>query len=357
MKKVKKLSLLLLLCFLTTMMFMPMSVSAAAKLNRKSVTMKAGETCTLKVSGTKKKINWTSSNRNIATVSKKGVVKGIKPGKCTITAKYGKKKLTCKVAVRKAPIISVPSTSYTLTTTAKKNIKVTFNGDGSIWYDNNNTDVVACKWSKKWKGNVTTLTITPKENGTAKVKLYDDENKKKSVTLNITVNVPEFNKDPFEKLGTELKKIGFLYEDAYTIINMTDSANGMVVSYNESAGTICFSMIVVSGSSSSSMQMTLYRGSDKCYIYMNATNRVDAIEVEKTTSRSSIRKYGSIHFDYTEEFGKVMELAGIYEPSVREQNTLNRQFRSFLSICEDTIPGTYDGHNVTVTMKDLFPNF
>ena len=357
MKKVKKLSLLLLLCFLTTMMFMPMSVSAAAKLNKKSITLKEDETCTLKVSGTKQKIKWTSSNRSIATVSKKGVVKGVTAGKCTITAKYGKKKLTCKVTVKKAPVLSIANSNYTITSTANKNVKITYRGYKTIWFSNSNTSVVSCKWKKGWKGDVATLILTPKENGTAKIRIYEDKNKKKGITFNVTVNVPEFNKDPFEKLGTELKKIGFLYEDAYTIINMTDSANGMVVSYNESAGTICFSMIVVSGSNSSSMQMTLYRGSDKCYIYMNATNRTDGIEVEKTISRSQLRHYGSIDFDYTEEFGKVMEIVGIYEPSAREQTTLNRQFRSFLTICEDTIPGTYDGHKVTVTMKDLFPNF
>ena len=44
-------------------------------------------------------VTWKSSNKKIATVSKEGVVKGIKAGKCTITAKFGKKKMTFKITV------------------------------------------------------------------------------------------------------------------------------------------------------------------------------------------------------------------------------------------------------------------
>ena len=45
-----------------------------------------------------KKVKWSSSNKSVATV-KKGKVKAVKAGKCTITAKSGKTTLKCLVNV------------------------------------------------------------------------------------------------------------------------------------------------------------------------------------------------------------------------------------------------------------------
>ncbi len=74
------------------------------KLNHTSCTIKTGKTKTLKVISKKNssKITWKSSNKKIATVSKKGLIKAKKPGKVTITAKLGKLKATCKVTVSSA---------------------------------------------------------------------------------------------------------------------------------------------------------------------------------------------------------------------------------------------------------------
>jgi putative cell wall-binding protein len=57
-----------------------------------------GEKITLSVD-TSKSIKWSSSDKSIVTVSKKGVVTGKKSGTVTITAKYGKKKTECIVKV------------------------------------------------------------------------------------------------------------------------------------------------------------------------------------------------------------------------------------------------------------------
>lgn len=52
-------------------------------------TISAGQKTQLKVGGVKaSKIKWTSSNKNVATVSKKGVVTGVSTGKATIKGKY-----------------------------------------------------------------------------------------------------------------------------------------------------------------------------------------------------------------------------------------------------------------------------
>lgn len=74
--------------------------AAKVKLNKTKLTIDKGETYQLKVKNTKKKVTWSSKNKSIATVNKKGVVKGRKAGTTTITAKVGKKKYTCKVTVQ-----------------------------------------------------------------------------------------------------------------------------------------------------------------------------------------------------------------------------------------------------------------
>ncbi len=79
------------------------------KLNKKKVTICVNKVVKLKVKNTKKKVKWKSLNSKVASVNKKGKVKGRKVGKTTIFAKVGKKKLKCKVIVKKAK-------------TAKKNI-------------------------------------------------------------------------------------------------------------------------------------------------------------------------------------------------------------------------------------------
>ncbi|MCR5202118.1 MAG: carbohydrate-binding domain-containing protein [Lachnospiraceae bacterium] len=82
------------------------------KLNKSKVTIKVGKKVTLKLKNAKKKkVKWKSKNKKIATVTKKGVVKGKKKGKTTIIATYKGKKYKCKVTVKKAAASSSPSAS------------------------------------------------------------------------------------------------------------------------------------------------------------------------------------------------------------------------------------------------------
>ena len=77
-------------------------VSAAAKLNKTSVTIEVGERKKVKVKNTTKTVKWRSSDKSIATVTKRGNIDAKAKGECTITATVGKKKLTCKVTVTDA---------------------------------------------------------------------------------------------------------------------------------------------------------------------------------------------------------------------------------------------------------------
>ncbi|MCM1498296.1 MAG: Ig-like domain-containing protein [Clostridium sp.] len=99
----RRISILLAGVLLITILGNAVNTQAAAKerLSQTKVTITVGKSVTLKVKNTKKKVKWSTSNRKVAAVSKKGKVTGKKAGKATITAKVGGKKYTCKVTVKK----------------------------------------------------------------------------------------------------------------------------------------------------------------------------------------------------------------------------------------------------------------
>lgn len=69
------------------------------KISANSLLLPKGKSKKLKISGCSKNIKWYSSNKKIATVSKKGVVKGKKIGNVVITAKVNGKPIGCAVSV------------------------------------------------------------------------------------------------------------------------------------------------------------------------------------------------------------------------------------------------------------------
>ena len=66
------------------------------------VTVGAGETFQLNLKGSTKGIRFSSNNKKVVTVSKKGKIKAYKKGTAVITAKVKTKKKTCKVVVKAA---------------------------------------------------------------------------------------------------------------------------------------------------------------------------------------------------------------------------------------------------------------
>ena len=73
---------------------------AAGKISKKSLELTVGQSKTLKVTGIKGKIKWSTSKKKVATVTAKGKVTAKKAGSATITAKVKGKKFTCKVKVK-----------------------------------------------------------------------------------------------------------------------------------------------------------------------------------------------------------------------------------------------------------------
>ena len=96
----KLVSVLLILFLFINVVPVQSAYAATVKLNKTSITLNVGKTYTLKVTGTKKTVKWSSSDAKIASVSTKGVVKGIKKGSAKITAAVSGKKYTCKVTVK-----------------------------------------------------------------------------------------------------------------------------------------------------------------------------------------------------------------------------------------------------------------
>ena len=144
----------------------------------KKITLKASESVT-----------WKSSDKAIATVSSKGVVKGVKPGKVTITAvsKADKSvKKTWKITVTKNPVKKIKLTAKTTELDLKKTKSVTIKASVSpstaasalTW---TSSDTSVAKVNKKGK-------VTAVGAGKAKITAAatDGSNAKASLTVTVT---------------------------------------------------------------------------------------------------------------------------------------------------------------------------
>ncbi|MCI8307354.1 MAG: hypothetical protein HFH14_04820 [Lachnospiraceae bacterium] len=69
-------------------------------LNKKNVALCTGESYALKLKGGKGKTAWTSSDKSVATVTKKGRIKAVGKGTCTVKCRNKKKVYKCKVKVK-----------------------------------------------------------------------------------------------------------------------------------------------------------------------------------------------------------------------------------------------------------------
>lgn len=166
------------------------------KLNKKKATITAGDTLQLEVIGTTEKVKWSSSDKKVAAVNKKGLVTGKKEGTATITARVGKKKLTCKLTVKKL-ILKVHKDEAEVTEGGKTQVKVTYTEAGTIHWDSSDESVVTCKWQGKWTnhGNDTLLYIYGHKPGTVTITI-SVKPQKKSVKLRVTVKEsPKWDSD------------------------------------------------------------------------------------------------------------------------------------------------------------------
>lgn len=103
-KKMRKTMVTMMMVF-AAMLLMVAPVQAASKTKTTKVTLKAGQSKTLRVK-TAGKVKWSSSNKAIVSVNKKGKIVARRAGKAKITAKYGKKKAVFVVTVKSTPCVA-----------------------------------------------------------------------------------------------------------------------------------------------------------------------------------------------------------------------------------------------------------
>lgn len=148
-------------------------------INYKSVYVIKGKTFQVKLMNVPKgaKVKWSSSNKKVATV-KAGKIKGVGQGICKITAKYKKKKYTCKVKVQRNLIAT--RKTFKGVTLGMINVKVdvqgvTYTDDAKPIYAEKNgkfqMKVYNTKKTAKWKSsNEAVATVSSKGLITAKSK-------------------------------------------------------------------------------------------------------------------------------------------------------------------------------------------
>lgn len=178
MKKIQKISALFLAIVL---MFtaLPLNVEAAAvRLNKTKTTIYVGSSEKLKIKGTSKKVEWSSSDKKTATVSQTGKVSAKRAGTAVIRAKVNKRTYTCRVTVKK-PYLSKTKVSlkegktYQLKLTGTKAVswkssnraKVSVSSKGKITAKKAGTVTITCqgKDKKTYRCKVT-VTKAKKEN-------------------------------------------------------------------------------------------------------------------------------------------------------------------------------------------------
>ena len=104
-KKMKKAMVTMMMVVFAAMLLMVAPVQAASKTKTTKVTLKAGQSKTLRIK-TVGKVKWSSSNKAIVSVNKKGKIVARRAGKAKITAKYGKKKTVFVVTVKSTPCVA-----------------------------------------------------------------------------------------------------------------------------------------------------------------------------------------------------------------------------------------------------------
>ena len=160
-----------------------LSASAAPKLAKKKLTLKTGNAYVLQLKNNTQTPKWTSSKKSVVqivwTSNDRAVLRAKKAGSSKITAQIGKKKLTCKVTVKKDS--SFPKSKTVIvgdTVTLSKSKKGT-------WSVNSNILKLSSTKGKKVK-------VTARQPGTA------------TVSLTIGKKIYKCNKDSIELLHRRL---------------------------------------------------------------------------------------------------------------------------------------------------------
>lgn len=193
------------------------TVQAASKvkISKTKASLEKGSTLQLKISGTKKKVQWSTSSSKIATVNSKGKVTAKKAGTATITAKVDGKKYRCKITVT-TPAIS------------KKTLKLTVKDTYTLKMTGTKKSV---KWSSS-KSSVASVNakgkVTAKKAGTATITAKVGG---KKYTCKVTVVKKPAFASGYQKLNQYITKYGSLNANGNKFISASDYVEGMDITW------------------------------------------------------------------------------------------------------------------------------
>lgn len=137
------------------------ALAAKTKISVSDCILSQGDKIDLNIAGTKEETgSYAADKKQIASVTKKGIVTAKKPGKTSITWTKGSRRLTCTVKVVKAPKISQTALSLEEGTTETLSVLPYGNKNLSVKWSSSNTNVATVK-----KGKVTAVS-----EGSAKIK-------------------------------------------------------------------------------------------------------------------------------------------------------------------------------------------
>lgn len=142
-KTMKKITMMALVV-MTMMVMLIAPVQAASKAKTTKVTLKAGQSKTLRVK-TAGKVKWSSNNKAIVTVNKKGKIVARRAGKAKITAKYGKKKAVF--------VVTVKSSTPCMASSIRKESETMYMVDRTEWGADGSSSTSSYyyySWSKVW---------------------------------------------------------------------------------------------------------------------------------------------------------------------------------------------------------------
>ena len=186
---------------LASICFIPDVDAGTPTLNLSNATyyIETGKSFAIKLNGIKaNKVKWSSSNKSVATVSKKGVVKGIKKGTATITGKYNKLKFQVVVTVA-----AKNSGKYKL-----KDLEVEYKGTQYVTYNEEYCWAITFKFTNKSSSPVSFSDYFESEVYINNIEegYYEDNEKvniKNGASLDVTFFIPVKSGDKLEyKLKT-----------------------------------------------------------------------------------------------------------------------------------------------------------
>ena len=138
-----------------------------------SLTLKKGKTSTLKPASSWKNVKYSTSNKKIVTVDKKGKVKGVSAGTAKITVKSGSKRAVCTITVPGTTAIKNIKSSINVkkgkSTTLKPKLSYAGSPDTVTYKSSNKKIAIVSKYGK----------ITGKKKGTATITIKSGKITKK----------------------------------------------------------------------------------------------------------------------------------------------------------------------------------